>query len=45
MQAGIFPVRIDHVLVPESLEPVGAWVLRGYPSEHQPVVVDLEWRG
>jgi endonuclease/exonuclease/phosphatase (EEP) superfamily protein YafD len=45
MQAGIFPVRIDHVLVPETLEPINARVLRGYPSEHQPVVVDLAWRG
>jgi vancomycin resistance protein VanJ len=45
MQAGIFPVRIDHVLVPSSLVPVGARVLSGYPSEHQPVVVDLSWRG
>jgi endonuclease/exonuclease/phosphatase (EEP) superfamily protein YafD len=45
MQAGIFPVRIDHVLVSETLEPRQARVLSGYPSEHQPVVVDLEWRG
>lgn len=45
MQAGIFPVRIDHVLTPTALEPVGARVLRGYPSEHQPVVVDLSWKG
>ena len=45
MQAGIFPVRIDHLFVPERLEPVGARVLSGYPSEHQPLVVDLAWRG
>jgi endonuclease/exonuclease/phosphatase (EEP) superfamily protein YafD len=45
MQAGIFPVRIDHLFVPERLEPVGARVLSGYPSEHQPLVVDLVWRG
>ena len=45
MQAGIFPVRIDHLFVPERLEPVGARVLSGYPSEHQPLVVDLEWKG
>jgi vancomycin resistance protein VanJ len=43
MQAGIFPVRIDHVLVPSTLRPVAATVLSGYPSEHQPVVVDLAW--
>lgn len=43
MQAGIFPVRIDHVLVPPTLRPVSATVLSGYPSEHQPVVVDLAW--
>jgi len=45
MRAGIFPVRIDHLLVPEALEPTSARVLRGYPSEHQPVVVDLMWKG
>lgn len=45
MQAGVFPVRIDHVLVPQSLAPASAKVLSGYPSEHQPVVVDLNWRG
>ena len=45
MQAGIFPVRIDHLFVPEQLEPVGARVLSGYPSEHQPLVVDLVWKG
>lgn len=44
MQAGVFPVRIDHVLVPRTLEPIRARVLKGYPSEHQPVVVDLAWR-
>jgi vancomycin resistance protein VanJ len=43
MQAGIFPVRIDHVLVPSTLRPLSATVLSGYPSEHQPVVVDLAW--
>jgi endonuclease/exonuclease/phosphatase (EEP) superfamily protein YafD len=43
MQAGVFPVRIDHVLVPRTLEPVAARVLSGYPSEHQPVLVDLRW--
>lgn len=45
MQAGIFPVRIDHVFVPESLVPLTATVQSGYPSEHQPVMVDLWWRG
>jgi len=45
MQAGIFPVRIDHLFVPEALEPSSARVLSGYPSEHQPVVVDLVWKG
>ena len=45
MQASIFPVRIDHVFVPESLVPLSATVLSGYPSEHQPVMVDLWWRG
>ncbi len=41
MQAGVFPVRIDHVLSSPGLVPVGARVLGGYPSEHQPVVVEL----
>ena len=45
MQAGIFPVRIDQVLVPSGLVPTQARVLKGYPSEHQPVIVDLLWRG
>jgi endonuclease/exonuclease/phosphatase (EEP) superfamily protein YafD len=45
MQAGVFPVRIDHLFVPEHLEPINARVLSGYPSEHQPVVVDLLWKG
>jgi endonuclease/exonuclease/phosphatase (EEP) superfamily protein YafD len=45
MTAGIFAVRIDHVLVPKALAPLRARVLQGYPSEHQPVVVDLQWRG
>jgi endonuclease/exonuclease/phosphatase (EEP) superfamily protein YafD len=41
MQAGVFPVRIDHVLSSPGLVPVEARVLRGYPSEHQPLVVGL----
>lgn len=45
MQAGVFPVRIDHLFVPEHLEPINARMLSGYPSEHQPVVVDLLWKG
>lgn len=44
MRAGFYRVRIDHVLTPPTLVPVAAQVLSGYPSEHQPVVVDLAWR-
>lgn len=45
MRAGRFQVRIDHVLTPPTLVPMAVKVLSGYPSEHQPVVVDLAWRG
>ncbi len=41
MFAGWHRVRIDHVLAGEQWQPVSARVLRGYPSEHQPVVVEL----
>lgn len=41
MQAGVFPVRIDHVFSSPALVPVEARVLGGYPSEHQPLLVDL----
>lgn len=44
MQAGIFPVRIDHVLLSPTLVPTAARVLSGYPSEHQPVLVDIARR-
>jgi len=44
MFAGRHRVRIDHVLTGPAWRPVRARVLRGYPSEHQPVVVDLERR-
>lgn len=43
MFAGRHRVRIDHVLTGEELEPVTVRVLRGYPSEHQPVVVRVRW--
>ncbi len=41
MHAGVFPVRIDHVFSSPNVVPVEAQVLGGYPSEHQPLVVDL----
>ncbi len=44
MFAGRFGVRIDHVLVSRSFRVAGVELLRGYPSEHQPVVATLEWR-
>ncbi len=45
MFAGRFAVRIDHVLVSRALVVERVALLRDYPSEHQPVVVDLGWRG
>lgn len=36
--------RIDHVLVPKALVVEAVVLERGFPSEHQPVVVDLGWR-
>lgn len=44
MFAGHHSVRIDHVLTPATLSARRVTVLRGFPSEHQPVVVDLSWR-
>jgi vancomycin resistance protein VanJ len=42
MFAGRHRVRIDHVLVSREFTIRGARVLSGFPSEHQPVVVELE---
>lgn len=44
MEAGVYSVRIDHVLVTPTFVVQGVKVLSGYPSEHQPVIVDLAWR-
>lgn len=44
MIAGWHRVRIDHVLSGPTLQPVAIRVLRGFPSEHQPVVVDFAWK-
>lgn len=44
MFAGHHSVRIDHVLTPAALSAKRITVLRGFPSEHQPVLVDLSWR-
>lgn len=43
MFAGRHRVRIDHVLVSPEFTVRGARVLSGFPSEHQPVVADLEF--
>ena len=45
MFAGIHRVRIDHVLAPKTLVPQAVRVFSGFPSEHQPVMVDYAWRG
>jgi endonuclease/exonuclease/phosphatase (EEP) superfamily protein YafD len=42
MFAGRHRVRIDHVLVSAAFRVRGARVLSGYPSEHQPVVAEVE---
>lgn len=44
MQAGVFPVRIDHILTTGRLIPRRSVVLQGFPSEHQPVVADVQLR-
>ena len=44
MFAGHYAVRIDHVMVPKTLMIERVELLRGYPSEHQPVVVDIGWK-
>ncbi|MEP6780627.1 MAG: endonuclease/exonuclease/phosphatase family protein [Gemmatimonadaceae bacterium] len=44
MRAGLFRVRIDHVLVPRTLVPTEVKILSDFPSEHQPLIVDLAWR-
>lgn len=44
MFAGRHAVRIDHVLLSEALAATSMKVLSGYPSEHQPLVVDIAWR-
>jgi vancomycin resistance protein VanJ len=44
MFAGRHRVRIDHVLAGPAWRPIRTRVLNGYPSEHQPVVVDLHKR-
>jgi endonuclease/exonuclease/phosphatase (EEP) superfamily protein YafD len=41
MFAGRHRVRIDHILVGSAFTPLRTRVLRGYPSEHQPVVTEL----
>jgi endonuclease/exonuclease/phosphatase (EEP) superfamily protein YafD len=41
MRIGLFAVRIDHVFTSRSLAPQSVQVLAGYPSEHQPVLVEI----
>lgn len=41
MHAGVFSVRIDHVFTTTALRPVSARVLDGFPSEHQPLMVEV----
>ena len=43
MFAGKFAVRIDHVLVSPMLMTERVVLPRGFPSEHQPVLVDVAW--
>ena len=44
MIAGWHRLRIDHVLSGPPLQPTAIRVLHGFPSEHQPVVVDFAWK-
>jgi endonuclease/exonuclease/phosphatase (EEP) superfamily protein YafD len=41
MQAGVFSVRIDHILTTRNVTPIASRVLSGYPSEHQPLLADI----
>ncbi len=43
MFAGYHRVRIDHMLVSQDWQVLSAKVLSGYPSEHQPVIVELQF--
>jgi endonuclease/exonuclease/phosphatase family metal-dependent hydrolase len=43
MFSGPFVVRIDHILHTPELRAARAWVERGFPSEHQPLLADLAW--
>ncbi len=45
MIAGKHRVRIDHVFAPPTLVPEVVRLYRGFPSEHQPILVDYAWRG
>lgn len=45
MRAGRFTVRIDHALSRGVVVPVAIEIGSGYPSEHQPLIVDYGWRG
>jgi endonuclease/exonuclease/phosphatase (EEP) superfamily protein YafD len=44
MFAGKHAVRIDHVLLSPALVARTARVDRGYPAEHQPLIVEVGWR-
>ncbi|MDZ4259527.1 MAG: endonuclease/exonuclease/phosphatase family protein [Gemmatimonadales bacterium] len=44
MFAGKHAIRIDHLLFSPPLAARSAQVLRGYPTEHQPLLVELGWR-
>lgn len=44
MFAGRHRVRIDHMLTGDDLKPHNIRILRGYPSEHQPVIAEFSRR-
>ncbi len=44
MFSGRYAVRIDHVLTSKTLVVQSIMLERDFPSEHQPVIVDVRWR-
>ena len=44
LRIGRFAERSDHVLLPPTLVPVAVRRIAGFPTAHQPVMADLDWR-
>ncbi len=44
VRIGRFAERSDHVLLPPTLVPIAVRRISGFPTAHQPVLADLDWR-